>query len=96
MTLYAVEYTESGARDLERLKKSVERKLYLRIVNVCDNLKTGKAPGVRKLEGEKDAHRVRVGDYRIIFSLDNELRVVVVERVATAAKCIAGKVELLH
>jgi mRNA interferase RelE/StbE len=37
-------------------------------------------PGVRKLLGEK-AYRIRVGNYRILFKIDDETRLVRVYRV---------------
>lgn len=37
-------------------------------------------PGVRKLFGEK-AYRIRVGDYRVLFKIDDETRLVTIYRV---------------
>jgi mRNA interferase RelE/StbE len=36
-------------------------------------------PGVKKLSGEDDLYRVRVGDYRVVYQIrDNELIVLIV------------------
>lgn len=37
--------------------------------------------GCRKLVGSDDLYRIRVGDYRVIYSVDDRLLVVGVERV---------------
>jgi mRNA interferase RelE/StbE len=35
-------------------------------------------PGSRKLHGEEDLYRVRIGDYRILYRVENERLVVLV------------------
>jgi mRNA interferase RelE/StbE len=41
---------------------------------------TPRPEGVKKLEGEKDLYRLRVGDYRIIYTIrDRELIVLVLK-----------------
>ena len=41
--------------------------------------------GCRKLT-EKEGYRIRVGDYRILYSVDDEARVVVIYRIKTKGK----------
>jgi mRNA interferase RelE/StbE len=38
--------------------------------------------GVEKLEGEDDLYRVRVGDYRVVFTISDERLIVLVVRIA--------------
>lgn len=37
--------------------------------------------GCRKLEGGDGAYRIRVGDYRVIYTVDDAILVVAIERV---------------
>jgi mRNA interferase RelE/StbE len=37
--------------------------------------------GVKKLMGSKDAYRVRVGDYRILFTIDDKRKIVTIYRI---------------
>ena len=41
--------------------------------------------GCRKLT-EKEGYRIRVGDYRILYSIDDEAKVVVIYRIKTKGK----------
>ena len=38
-------------------------------------------PGCRKLEGSKHDWRIRVGDYRVVYEIADQIRVVRVNRV---------------
>ena len=38
--------------------------------------------GCRKLQGSDDAYRIRVGDYRVIYTVDDAVLIVAVERVS--------------
>jgi mRNA interferase RelE/StbE len=37
--------------------------------------------GVKKLAGSKDAYRVRVSDYRILFTIDDKRKIVTIYRI---------------
>jgi len=37
--------------------------------------------GCRKLYGSENAYRIRIGDYRVIYTVDDEVLVVAIERV---------------
>ena len=51
-----------------------------RISDAIDSLeKNPRPPGTKKLKGTEDLYRLRVGDYRIIYAIqDDELLVIVV------------------
>lgn len=38
--------------------------------------------GVRKLEGEEDLYRLRVGDYRVLYAIRDAVLLVLVVRIA--------------
>ena len=69
---YRVTFARSARKELENL----DRQLALRILERIEGLTTeSRPPGVRKLRGAKDLWRLRVGDYRVIYTIDDDARV---------------------
>ena len=77
MLAYRVEVQRSAERDLERLSKMLFDRINAQLMALAEE---PRPPGAQKLAG-LDAFRVRVGDYRIIYEVDDSARVVVVTRV---------------
>lgn len=74
---YQVNLTRSAFKDLKKLS----RPALLRVDERITSLNSGPRPhGSQKLAGS-DLYRVRVGDYRILYEIDDAARVVTVERV---------------
>ena len=76
--MYAVEFLPSAARALAKLDRAVQRRISRRI----DRLATDPRSGAVKLRGADDVWRARVGDYRILYVIEDQRLVVVVVRVA--------------
>jgi mRNA interferase RelE/StbE len=77
-TAYRVELTPAAARALRKLTAEVRR----RIARKIDALATQPRPAdATKLEGEEGLYRVRVGDYRIIYSVHDDVLLVLVVRI---------------
>ena len=65
MAEYAVTFTRSARRELEALDATA----IARILPKIESLVTVPRPhGSRKLSGEKHLWRIRIGDYRVIYS----------------------------
>ena len=77
MPAYRVEVQRSAERDLDRLSKMLFDRISARLMALAQD---PRPPGAEKLTG-LEAFRVRVGDYRIIYEVDNSARVVVVTRI---------------
>jgi mRNA interferase RelE/StbE len=74
----AVSFRRSAEKDLRRLDATVQR----RVMRAVEALAGDPRPhGCRKLEGGEVVYRVRVGDYRVIYSVDDTSLEVAVERV---------------
>lgn len=72
---YRIEFTPAAARTFKKLPSSVQS----RITPKVDALAASPRPhGVEKLAGHEDRYRIRVGEYRIIYVIDDELRGVTV------------------
>lgn len=77
--VYRVEFTKKAAKELERLPEKVQRQ----IAPVVDGLANEPRPaGCEKLAGEDDLWRVRSGDYRLIYTVRDDLVIVTVVRIA--------------
>ena len=64
-------------RQLKALAESVQKRIVKRLKSLREN---PRPPGVKKLVGEEDLYRIREGDYRIIYAIqDMELIVLVVK-----------------
>jgi len=73
---YRIEVSKSAGREIAALPKRDGRRVVSAIAALADD---PRPRGVRKLIGAEDAYRVRVGDYRIIYQIaDNVLTVFVV------------------
>jgi mRNA-degrading endonuclease RelE of RelBE toxin-antitoxin system len=68
--------------ELEKLFRKVQRKDRQRLFNIVDAMRRGDLKGltVKKLAGSP-LYRVRVGDFRILFSLQEKNGGVVIESV---------------
>ena len=73
MAEYSITFARSARRELEALESSI----ILRILSKIETLAVHTRPhGSRKLSGEKHLWRIRIGDYRVIYSvLDKERRI---------------------
>ena len=78
MARYVVEFRRGAEKDLRRLDAVVQK----RVLRAADNLATDPRPsGCRKLQGSDNAYRVRLGDYRIVYTIDDAVLIVAIERV---------------
>jgi mRNA interferase RelE/StbE len=75
---YEVRLHPVAAREYRRLQGQLRD----RVRNAIDSLATDPRPrGVMKLAG-RDDYRIRVGDYRIVFAVDDDRQLVLVARIA--------------
>ena len=70
---------ERGAeKDLARLSSDIHDRVIAALRALATNQRP---PGCRKLAGGKNDWRIRVGDYRVVYEIADEIRVVRVNRV---------------
>ena len=70
---YSVVFARSARRELEQLEKGIARRILSRIEALGEN---PRPRGCVKLQGPDDFWRIRVGDYRVIYSVDDRERTV--------------------
>ncbi|MEK6661278.1 MAG: type II toxin-antitoxin system RelE/ParE family toxin [candidate division NC10 bacterium] len=73
MAEYTVVFARSARRELERLEAGVTRRIISRVETLAED---PRPHGCVKLQGAADLWRIRVGDYRVIYSLDDDARLV--------------------
>ena len=78
MALFEIQWRSSTKKDLRKLPaKEVPR-----IVALVETLASEPFPhGTEKLSGAEHTYRIRVGDYRVIYEVWREVRIVLVQRV---------------
>ena len=72
---YRIEFAPKAERDFKALDKSIRSRLARRIDFLAEN---PFPQGIRKLAGEDDLYRLRVGDYRIIYQVQGKRLVVLI------------------
>lgn len=78
MGSYRIEFARSAERDLRR----IDRQIVPRIVSAIAVLETDpRPPGTKKLVGADRTYRLRVGDYRVIYTVDDSIFIVSVDRI---------------
>jgi mRNA interferase RelE/StbE len=75
---YTIEFATSAARELERLPAGVVVRVRAAIVELEDD---PRPRGCRKLRGEERTYRIRVGQYRVVYEVDDDNRTVLITRV---------------
>lgn len=77
--MYKIAFKESAKKDLE----SVQLIYYQSVVNHIQKLENTPRPsGYKKLKGYKNRYRIRVGIYRIIYTIEDDILVIEVIRIA--------------
>lgn len=76
---YVVRYDPKAIKELAKIGKPNAR----RVIKAVDSLSTEPRPaGARPLVGFSDLWRIRVGDYRVIYTIKNKELVILVLRIA--------------
>jgi mRNA interferase RelE/StbE len=76
---YAIDIKTSARKELEDLSDSLIERLARKIDGLAANPRPS---GCKKLRGYKDLWRIRIGDYRVVYIIDDNRRMVSVTRVA--------------
>jgi mRNA interferase RelE/StbE len=75
---YSIEFTTAGLRDLKALPANVQKRVINQVEKLVDNPRPYNSV---KIEGGKDAYRIRVGDYRVLYQIREKVLLILVVRV---------------
>jgi mRNA interferase RelE/StbE len=76
--VYEVFLERAAENDLKRLPATTFHRIIPQIRTLAENPRPS---GCRKLTGSKNDWRIRVGDYRVLYEIDEKTRVVRIMRV---------------
>lgn len=68
MANYSITFARSARKELEALSNPLIKRLFTKIESLADESRPNRC---RKLQGFKDLWRIRIGDYRVIYSIDD-------------------------
>ncbi|HEW98396.1 MAG: type II toxin-antitoxin system RelE/ParE family toxin [Candidatus Parabeggiatoa sp. nov. 3] len=69
MAKYRVTICRSARKELEQLDPMILERIFPKIEALAEN---PYPPGCLKIQGQKNLWRIRVGDYRVIYSVSEE------------------------
>jgi mRNA interferase RelE/StbE len=75
---YRVEFSRAADRQFRGLPRRVQARLKSRIDALAAD---PRPPGATRLSGADDLYRIRAGDYRVIYAVQDEVLLVLVVRV---------------
>jgi mRNA interferase RelE/StbE len=75
---YRIEFRRAAAKELAALPRAARERVDACILSLASN---PRPPGVKKLSGEESFYRVREGDYRIVYTIEDRVLLVLVVRI---------------
>ena len=86
--MYKVSIKNSALKEIQRIPKDFR----IKIIETIDSLANNPRPnGARKLENFKNSYRVRVGQYRIIYEIEDRWLIVEVVKVGNRKEVYRNK-----
>ena len=76
---YRVEFRPAALREIRRIPNPFKGRILTAIAALAD---VPRPPGSVQLQGPKGFHRVRVGDYRVVYLIEDRELLVCVVRIA--------------
>ena len=73
MAEYSVVFVRSARRELETLPEELGERILSKIRLLAE---TPRPPGAKKLKGESDLWRIRVGDHRVLYEVHDDIETV--------------------
>ncbi len=84
---YRITFTRSARRELEALDSSLVKRIFSKIINLSKNPRPS---GCRKIKEAENLWRLRVGDYRVIYSFNESDKIVDIMTIRHRSKAYEG------
>lgn len=78
MSQYKVLVSKSAAKELSKLRSAINNRIIKAVRDLSDD---PRPKGSKKLKGGSENWRIRIGDYRVIYSIDDEILIVDIRKV---------------
>ncbi|MDK2409582.1 type II toxin-antitoxin system RelE/ParE family toxin [Aphanizomenon sp. PH219] len=72
---YQIEFTKGAVKQLKKLPTDIRERIDLRIQELAIE---PRPDGVKKLESELSIYRIRIGDYRVIYQIQDDILLVTI------------------
>ena len=79
MVKYSLEIKQSAQKELDALEDTLFTRIDRKILALADNPRPA---GCKKLRGYKDQWRIRIGDWRVLYIVDDQAKVITITGVA--------------
>lgn len=76
--VYSVSLTTAAQRNFARLTDDIRKRIYPHLMALQHN---PRPPGIKALHGVASGLRLRVGDYRVLYVVDDRAKVVTIYKV---------------
>lgn len=76
---YRIDIKSSAVRELEKIPKKDRQRIDVQIQQLAEN---PRPHGAIKLTGHPNLYRVRSGNYRIVYVIDDEVLTILITRIA--------------
>ena len=76
--LFSIQFTPRAQRDFSALDRAVQQRLRRYIDRLAENPFPASA---KRLHAEEPFHRIRVGDYRVIYQVERQQLVVIIVKI---------------
>jgi len=73
MDEYALRFARAARRELEALAMEMVQRLFPAIERLA---REPRPRGCRKIQGADNLWRIRIGDYRVLYTIDDQARIV--------------------
>ena len=75
---YKIDVKRSAAKALKSLPKKDRKRIADKIDSLSENLPN---PDITKMKGNNPFHKIRVGNYRIIYEIQNDILVILIVKI---------------
>ena len=76
--MYTIKYSKKVGKEISSLPKNSYKKIITTILRLQEN---PFPVNCKKLKSQMDYYRVRVGDYRIVYTIDNEILTITIIKI---------------
>ncbi|OYD88591.1 type II toxin-antitoxin system mRNA interferase toxin, RelE/StbE family [Nostoc sp. 'Peltigera membranacea cyanobiont' 213] len=75
---YEVKFSRGAKKQFRKLPIDVQQRIQTKINDLAIEPRPN---GVKKLQGDDNSYRVRVGDYRVVYEVDDDVLIITVIKV---------------
>ena len=75
---YKVEFKKSAAKALKLIPKSDQKRIARKIDSLAESPQD---PNTTKLKGDNPFHKVRIGNYRVIYEIQDDILLILIVKI---------------